>query len=224
LSLSPTSRIAIAYGNEIVLSEVIYNPPCLEDNREYLPRPPASPLGANKSGGPVARSLHFTRKKNHLVVTYATHGIVYAPAASFRTVLIGDSSIWDIQTFNIVGEIVPRTFPMYVRRVWRSRSYINFTDHSGKSVVATDDNTMAVSNLMNGVDWYSLTDLSFLSTTKLPAETVFYPLSGLTYSEDGHSVVLGSADGNAYILDRDRGIKNLEHSGTNSHPCEGCFD
>lgn len=74
---------------------------------------------------------------------------------------------------------------------------------------------MAVSNLINGVDWYSLSDLKFLSTTKVPAGAVFHSLSGLTYTEDGASVVLGGANGCAHILSRDQGAKNLHHIGMN---------
>ena len=88
------------------------NPYRLKDNRERLPRPPASPHGANKSGGPIVKSLQFMRKKNHLVATYTAHGIVYVPVGYLRTMLMGDSSVWDAHTFTIAGEIVPRTFPM----------------------------------------------------------------------------------------------------------------
>lgn len=73
---------------------------------------------------------------------------------------------------------------------------------------------MAVSNLINGVDWYSLSDLVFLSTTKLPAGAVFSPLSALAYIEDGVSVVLGDADGSGHILSRKKGVENLKHDGT----------
>lgn len=113
VSLSPTSsRIAIAYGNEIALTDVIPNPYRLKDNREYLPKPPASPHGSSKSGGPIAKSLQFMRKKNRLVATYTAHGIVYVPGASLWTELNGDFSIWDPHTLTITGEIIPRTFPM----------------------------------------------------------------------------------------------------------------
>jgi len=81
---------------------------------------------------------------------------------------------------------------------------------------------MAVSNLINGVDWYSLSDLAFLSTTKLPAGAAFYPSSGITYIKDGASVVLGGADGSAHILSRDKGAKNLEHHGTSPTSHQSC--
>jgi hypothetical protein len=83
---------------------------------------------------------------------------------------------------------------------------------------------MAVSNLINGVDWYSVTNFTFLSTTRLPAGTAFYPMSALTYLEDGASVVLGGADGSAYILDRDKGTKRLEHRGGNLPLRGDCAD
>jgi len=89
ISLSPTSsRIAIAYGSEIALTDIISNPYRLRDNQQCLPKPPASPHGANKSGGPIAKSLQFMRKKNHLVATYTAHGIVYVPVAYFQMMLM----------------------------------------------------------------------------------------------------------------------------------------
>ena len=72
-----------------------------------------------------------------------------------------------------------------------------------------DDNVTAVSNLTNGVDWYSLSDLAFLSTTELPAGAAISPSSTLAYSEDGASVVLGGADGSAFILGRNKEVKIL---------------
>lgn len=73
---------------------------------------------------------------------------------------------------------------------------------------------MAVSNLVNGVDWYSLSDPVFLSTTKLATGAAIHPLSTLAYTEDGASVVLGGVDGIAYILERNKGVKMLKRDGT----------
>lgn len=113
ISLSPiSSHIAIAYGSEIALTDIISNPYRLKDHRQCLPKPPASPHGANKSGGPIVKSLQFMRKKNRLVATYTAHGIVYVPVAYFWMMLMGDSSIWDTHALTVAGEIVPRTFPM----------------------------------------------------------------------------------------------------------------
>ncbi|KAF9643352.1 hypothetical protein BDM02DRAFT_3191787 [Thelephora ganbajun] len=194
--LSTSPRIAIAYGNEVTLTDVIPNPYRLKENQERLPKPQAAPHGPNKSGGPIVKSLQFMRKKNNLVVTYTRHGIVYIPYISPNCAHWNSISIWDPHMITITGEIVPRTFLI------------------GKSIIAMDDNIMAVSNLINGVDWYSLSDLAFLSTTKLPARAVFNPLSALTYSEDGTSVILGGANGSAHILGRDKGVRNLQHNGT----------
>lgn len=89
ISLSPTSsRIAIAYGNEIALTDVVPSPYRLKDNRKLLPKPPASPHGTSRSGGPIAKSLQFTRK-NRLVATYTAHGIVYVPVTCRRVTLKG---------------------------------------------------------------------------------------------------------------------------------------
>ena len=66
---------------------------------------------------------------------------------------------------------------------------------------------------MNGVDWYSLSDLVFLSTTKLPTGAAISPSSTLSCTEDGVSVVLGGEDGSTYILGRDKGVKILKHNG-----------
>jgi hypothetical protein len=88
---------------------------------------------------------------------------------------------------------------------------------SGKSIVARDDDIITVSNLINGVDWYSLSDLAFLSTTKSPAEGEFSPSSALTYTEDGAAVVVGGTHGSAHILRRDKGVQNLDNGSTSVH-------
>jgi len=88
------------------------------------------------------------------------------------------------------------------------------THPSGRSVIATDDNIMAVLNLVDGIDWYSLSNLAFLSTTKLPTGAVFYPSTTLAYSEDSASVVFGGADGGAHILSRNKWVTSLQHGGT----------
>lgn len=53
-------------------------------------------------------------KKDHLVVTYAGHGIVYVLLHFSRGTLTGDFSIWDLRTMKVASQITPRTFPMYV--------------------------------------------------------------------------------------------------------------
>lgn len=81
LALSPTSsRIAIAYGNEVALTDVIPTPYRLKEDRKHLPKPPSSSHGPSKSGGPIAKSLWFMRDENHLVTTYTGHGIAYVSA------------------------------------------------------------------------------------------------------------------------------------------------
>ena len=84
---------------------------------------------------------------------------------------------------------------------------------SGKSIVASDDDIMAVSNLVGGVDWYSLSKLVFLSTTKLPAGGELLAPSTLTYTEDGAAVIVGGGRGSAHILERDKGVKSLDYDG-----------
>jgi len=89
ISFSPaSSRIAIAFGYEIALTDVIPKPYRLKDSRECLPKPPASPYGDNKPGRPLTNSIQFMRKKNYLVATYTAHGIVYVPIEYLRTALI----------------------------------------------------------------------------------------------------------------------------------------
>lgn len=95
---------------------------------------------------------------------------------------------------------------------------------SGTSIIAADDDIMAVSNLINGVDWYSLSDLAFLSTTKLPAGVVFSPLSAPTRFEDGVSVIIGGTNGSVHILGRDKDLLSLEQNGTSLPLCYGRSD
>ena len=213
MSLSPRSpRIAIGHGNEIALMTTISGPNRLGDDRELLPKPQSSPYGPAKSAGPIAKSLHFMEKKNQLVVTYAGHGIVYVLPLFSGGVLTRSVSIWDLHTMKAASQIAPRTFPMYVHMtIAYPRS--TFTKISGKSIVARDDDIITVSNLVNGVDWYSLSDHTFLSTTKFPAGGELLPSSTLTYTEDGAAVIVGGTHGSAHILGRDKGVQILDHGG-----------
>lgn len=78
MSIFPASRrAAIAYGSEIVLTKVLFNPPQLSDERKPLPKPPSASQFSTKLSEPIATSLHFFGNKDHLLVTYATHGIMY---------------------------------------------------------------------------------------------------------------------------------------------------
>lgn len=77
LSIFPASRcIAIAYSSEVVLTELLFNPHRLNDERKHLPKPPSASRFPTKLPEPIATSLHFLGDKNRLLVTYTTHGIV----------------------------------------------------------------------------------------------------------------------------------------------------
>lgn len=77
LSIFPTSHcVAIAYGNEVVLTEVLFNPNRLNDKRKHLPKLPSASQFSTKLPEPIATSLHFLGDKNQLLVTYTAHGIV----------------------------------------------------------------------------------------------------------------------------------------------------
>ena len=112
LSFSKISpRVAVAYGNEVALTDLIPNPYRLKDDREHLPKPSTISYDHHKLGGPTVKSLQFVRD-DHLVVTYAGHGILCVPCLFPRIVLTCDSRVWDLHTMSVFGEIVPRTFPM----------------------------------------------------------------------------------------------------------------
>lgn len=81
LAISSASRcVAIAFGSEIVLAQVLFDPHRLKYERRHLPKLPSASQLPKKLPEPIATSLCFLGSKNQLLVTYATHGIVYVVA------------------------------------------------------------------------------------------------------------------------------------------------
>ncbi|KAF9781592.1 hypothetical protein BJ322DRAFT_1111517 [Thelephora terrestris] len=179
MSIFPASRrAAIAYGSEIVLTKVLFNPPQLSDERKPLPKPPSASQFSTKLSEPIATSLHFFGNKDHLLVTYATHGIIH----------------WDTSSMTVVRSITPRTCTI------------------GRSVVNRENTILAVPNLIDGVDWYSLSKYTFISTTKPLYAQKLSDSSTPTFLE-GDKMIVGGTNGEAHIFGPENLFGSLGHTG-----------
>ena len=59
---------------------------------------------------------------------------------------------------------------------------------------------MATSNLVDGVNWYSLSGSKLISSSKVPIAKDF-SVSSLAHIFDDDAVVIGGLSGQAYIID-----------------------
>lgn len=115
LSTFPASRCAaIAYGSEVALTEVLFNPHRLNEERKHLPKLPSASQFPTKLPEQIATSLCFLRNKDQLLVTYATHGIVYV-VPFLSGCQSHTRSHWDISSMSVIRRITPRTCPMCAR-------------------------------------------------------------------------------------------------------------
>ena len=60
---------------------------------------------------------------------------------------------------------------------------------------------MATSNLVDGVDWYSLSSSKLVSSSKVPISKSS-SVSSLAYIDGNNAIVIGGFSGQAYIVDR----------------------
>jgi len=79
---------------------------------------------------------------------------------------------------------------------------------------------MAASNLLDGVDWYSLSSSKLISSSKIPISTSPSD-SSLTYVDGGNAIVIGGLAGQAYIVDCQTFDvrQELDHNGTYTTIC-----
>ncbi|KAH9057787.1 WD40-repeat-containing domain protein [Lactarius vividus] len=116
-----------------------------------------------------------------LLVTYLDHGVI----------------AWDLKTLDIKWCIRPRSCKMY-DQLFLAHSY-NLT---GCSTVSPNQKVLAVTNLYDGIDWYSLDsnhfmDISFQHTTPHAiSENVILPV---TFIHNGTAVLSGTSTGCARI-------------------------
>jgi hypothetical protein len=71
---------------------------------------------------------------------------------------------------------------------------------SGRSAVSQDCDNMAVSNLVDGVDWYSLSSFKPKSSAKIPISKGS-SVSSLAYLGGDNAIVIGGLSGLAYVID-----------------------
>ena len=72
--------------------------------------------------------------------------------------------------------------------------------HSGRSAVSQDCTTIAISNRLDGVDWYSLSSFKLISSSTIPISKGS-SVSSLVYVDGDDAIVIGGLSGLAYIVD-----------------------
>jgi len=127
---------------------------------------------------------------------------------------------WDLKTLEIRWRIRPRSCKMYDPATPGSlRNLTSYNLLSGCSAVSPNQKILAVTNLYDGIDWYSLDsnhfmDTHFQSTTPHTiSENVILPV---TFVHNGTAVLSGTSAGCARITS----VKDHSLVGSLQHGCK----
>lgn len=114
---------------------------------------------------------------------------------------------------SIVGRIVPSMCSMSVIHTSNPVS-CNDVACRGRSVISRDHDTIVTSNLVDGIDWYSLSRSKLIFSSKVPVSKSPSALP-LAYVAGDDMVIVGGLSGQAYIVDsRTSNIRQrLDHNG-----------
>ena len=67
------------------------------------------------------------------------------------------------------------------------------------SVLCRDCDVIACSNLLDGVDWYSLPNFKFITSSKVPISNGSSG-SSMAYVDSDNTIIIGGLSGRAYIM------------------------
>lgn len=84
--------------------------------------------------------------------------------------------------------------------------------HSGRSTISLDEKTLVVSNLYDGLDWYSIPDRVF--SRAVPIRITRNNLIPVLFIDNGNAIVVGGSSGAVRILDSRTAetIQTLDHN------------
>jgi len=130
-----------------------------------LPSPPLFPGFPGVLPKPIGRTAHFLPGQNAVLVSYLHHGIV-SVLSTFIVLVIGEF----ISSLQMLGSEVTggcledcsEEFPNVTSAQLKSVLFSALS--SGRSSVSFDKQTIAVTNLYDGIDYYSLSDQSFVNS------------------------------------------------------------
>ena len=126
-------------------------------------------------------------------------------------------SCWDTDSMDVQWQITPRTCSMCVTpSLIRPRCLIPQT--SGRSAVSPDEKSIVVSNLFDGLDWYTLSDQKLSHTVPYPINLQHNVPVPVQFTDDGTAIIVGGTCGSGRVLDAStfETIQMLPHDGTSS--------
>lgn len=179
------------------------------ENLRKLPDPPEF---SRNLPSPSVRATHFTRD-DRIIVCYLDHGIVWVPSALSSSPLT---------TFTVAGTWLRwESYGESGRgRVICTCSYTpclsSLTSSSGYSAISPDEKHLAISNLFDGLDWYSITEHKLSHSVPCPINLQNNIPIPVRFGDDGGIIIVGGSSGNARILDSMTAetIQSLSHDGT----------
>lgn len=84
--------------------------------------------------------------------------------------------------------------------------------HSGRSTISLDEKTLVVSNLYDGLDWYSIPNRAF--SRAVPIRIVRNKPIPVLFIDNGNAIMVGGSSGAVRILDSRTAetMQTLDHS------------
>ena len=109
------------------------------------------------------------------------------------------SSSWDISTMSIVGTIPAGSCSMLAMPCSNPGYLYADTIYSGRSVLCRDCDLIASSNLLDGVDWCSLSNFKLIASSKIPTSKSS-SVSSMAYADSDNAIIIGGLYGRAYVV------------------------
>lgn len=134
--------------------------------------------------------------QDSLIISYLHHGVTLGFIGCF----LSPSSdrfhrCWDRNSLSLVWQITPRSCQMFVLIFLLYLKSSSFP--SGRSCLSADQGTIAITNLFDGVDWYSLANQGLVDSLRTTiVDNVITPI----ISDEAGSLIIGGSCGVVQVL------------------------
>jgi hypothetical protein len=184
--------------------------------------PPPPQVVDSKDIAPAARSIHFL-KDNSLLVSYLEHGIVYVgevkvPVTWFNRITGVGTSKQCLRSGTLFHEcgicvFAPSCLLSLPHRL------TDALPGSGRSCVSPDGKFVVVSNMYDGVDFYSISTHAFSHTIQYRVNPHMNSPIPVEFFPDGQHLLIGGTHGSARTIDvqTSETIQLLPHAGEYEH-------
>ena len=191
--------LAVGSGKDVILANYSIHGNHLASwyATRRLPPPPGFPqFRATELPESTAQSIHFLQRQDSLIVSYLHHGVMLDfirwLSCDDKLTLLIDAGI------GILCPLYGKSHRGHVK--CSSLSYLCFAPSSfpsGRSCLLADQGVIAATNLLDGVDWYSLASQDRVESLRMTImENIITPIT----SDNAGSLIIGGSCGTVQVL------------------------